>query len=84
MKASRQLAYSKPTQPEPLTFYEVNEYGTITDPRVREPKVRSDVFSNVLPAQIHFTDHLIDEVDRCSPLATHAICTVAANKGVSS
>jgi len=84
MNASCKSAYSKPTQPEPLTFYEVNEYGTITDPRVREPKVRSDVFSNGLPAQIHSTDHLIDEVDRCSPLAAHAICTDAANKGFSS
>jgi hypothetical protein len=71
MKASRKSASNKLAQPVLLTFYEVNEYRTITDPSVREPKLRSDVFGNVSPALIHSTDQLIDEVRDCSPLSYH-------------
>ena len=54
-----------------LAFYEVNEYRTITDPSVRQPKVRSEVFSNVSPVLIHSTDQLVDVVEECTPLGDH-------------
>ena len=76
MKASRKSASSKPTQPVLLSFYEVDKYGTLTDPRVCQPKVRSEVFSNVSPTLIHSIDQLIDEVEGCSPLGEH-FCRLA-------
>ena len=76
MKASRKSPSRTRTQtaPLPLTFYEVSEYGTITDPSVPQPKVRSEVFSNVSPALIHSVDQLVDEVEDCSPLGDHFSC----------
>ena len=71
MKASKKLASSQRAQPVMMTCYEVSEHRTITDPSVRQPTLRADVFSGVSPAQIHSTDQLIDAVDGCYPLGYH-------------
>jgi hypothetical protein len=71
MKASRKSQSHKRTPPAPLTFYSVDKYGTITDPRVRTSSIRSDVFENISSGSIHTTDQLVDAVQGCSPLAVH-------------
>ena len=57
--------------PGPLFFYEVAEYGTISDPGVPVPKLRSDVFQNIPPGFIRSVDDLVSEVEGCHPLASH-------------
>ena len=57
--------------PGPLFFYEVSEYGTICDPGVPGPKLRSDVFQNVSSGLIRNADDLVSEVEGCHPLASH-------------
>ncbi|CDS49850.1 hypothetical protein [Polaromonas sp. CG9_12] len=74
MKASKKTSSVAPAQATPLTFYEVDGSGTLTDPSVRPPSLRSDVFQNVSPSYLHSTDDLIEEVDRCTPLAIHFSC----------
>ena len=54
-----------------MTFYEVARHGTLTDPTVRAPRVRADVFECLSPSAIRTTDELISEVDGCIPLASH-------------
>jgi hypothetical protein len=73
MKASRKSPSRAPAQPTPLplSFSEVDQYGTITDPRVCAPATRADVFENISARSICSTDQLIDEVEACSPLACH-------------
>ena len=71
MKASKKSASSRRAQPVLMTCYEVSEYRTITDPRVREPTSRADVFKSVSPALIHSTGRLIDEVQGRLPLDSH-------------
>ena len=75
MKSSRK-SLCKPSScvtplPGPLFFYEVAEYGTISDPGVPAPKLRSDVFQNISPGFIRSVDDLISEVEGCHPLASH-------------
>ena len=75
MKSSRK-SLSKPSPcvtplPGPLFFYEVAEYGTISDPGVPGPKLRSDVFQNVSSGLIRNADDLVSEVEGCHPLASH-------------
>ena len=57
--------------PEPLFFYEVAEHGTISDPGVPAPKLRSDVFQNISLRFISTPDDLVFEVESCQPLASH-------------
>ena len=57
--------------PGPMMFYEVARHGTLTDPTVRAPRVRADVFERLSPSAIRTTDELISEVDDCVPLASH-------------
>ena len=80
MKSSRK-SLSKPSPcvpsfcvtplPGPLFFYEVSEYGTICDPGVPAPRLRSDVFQNISPGLIRSADELVSEVEGCHPLASH-------------
>ena len=75
MKSSRK-SLCKPSScvtplPGHLFFYEVAEYGTISDPGVPAPKLRSDVFQNISPGFIRSVDDLISEVEGCVPLASH-------------
>jgi hypothetical protein len=67
MRSSQKSA----AQPPLLTYFEVNEYGTITDPSVPEPTVRSEVFKDLAPARICSMAKLIDEVEACTPLASY-------------
>jgi len=71
MKASKKSSSSAIAQCISLTFFEVAEHGTITDPGVTEPKTRSDVFQNVSPGRIRTTDQLISEIESCTPLEGH-------------
>jgi hypothetical protein len=48
-------------------FFEVNEYGTISDPSVPEPKTRADVF-DISEGRPRDPEHLIDEVESVGPL----------------
>jgi len=64
-------SFCVPSLPGPLFFYEVSKYGTISDPGVLGPKLRSDVFQNVSPGLIRSADDLVSEVDGCNPLASH-------------
>ncbi len=50
-------------------FFEVSEYGTIVEPGVPEPKIRSDVF-DVWDRQPRDPEHLISEVEGIEPLAS--------------
>ena len=50
--------------------YEVNEYGTIVDPSVPEPKIRRDVF-DFWPKDIKTTDDLIRAIQDCTPLESY-------------
>jgi hypothetical protein len=50
-------------------FFEVSEYGTIVEPGVPEPKIRSDVF-DVWDRQPRDPEHLIGEVEAVVPLVT--------------
>lgn len=69
MKASRPSSSRLTPPPASLTFYEVDAYGTITDPRVSAPKTRAEVFQNISPSAIRTTDDLITQVEGCTPLA---------------
>jgi hypothetical protein len=51
-------------------FYEVNEYGTITDPRGKYPEINAEAFS-IDTRQIDNKDDLIYEVEYCQPLRWH-------------
>lgn len=50
-----------------LSYYEVNDYGTLTDPTLAEPKFRFDVFDGV-STDCTSISRLIDEIASCSPL----------------
>jgi len=71
MKFSRKSSSRVVPLSAPLFFYEVAEYGTISDPSVPASKLRAEVFHGVSPAFIGSTDDLISEVEGCSPLASH-------------
>ncbi|MDH6185124.1 hypothetical protein [Polaromonas sp. CG_23.6] len=71
MKSSRKSSSRVVPLPGPLFFYEVAEYGTVSDPSVPALKLRAEVFHCVSPAFIHSTDDLVSEVEGCSPLASH-------------
>lgn len=71
MKSSKKSSSSAIAQCASLTFFEVAEHGTITDPSVPEPKTRAEVFQNVSPGRIRTTGQLILEVEGCSPLEGH-------------
>jgi hypothetical protein len=71
MKSLRKSSPAVTPRPETLTFYEVADYGTISDPTVPGPRLRADVFQNISPGFIRTTDDLISEVDGCIPLASH-------------
>jgi hypothetical protein len=71
MKSPRKSSPAVTPRPETLTFYEVAEYGTISDPTVPGPRLRADVFQNISPGSIRTTEDLISEVDSCIPLASH-------------
>ena len=75
MKSSRK-SLCKPSScvtplPAPLFFYEIEEHGTISDPGVPGPKLRSDVFQNISPGFTRSVDDLISGVESCHPLASH-------------
>lgn len=78
MKSPRKSSPAVTPRPKPLTFYEVAENGTISDPTVPEPKLRADVFQNISPRFIRSAEDLISEVDDCIPLASH-FSNLAAN-----
>ena len=71
MKPHRKPSTRVAPPPGPMTFYEVARHGTLTDPTVRAPEVRADVFKCLSPCSIRTTDELISEVDGCIPLANH-------------
>jgi len=48
-------------------FYEVNEYGTITDPQGKYPEIKAEVFS-VDTRLINNKKDLINEIECCHPL----------------
>ena len=50
-------------------FFEVSEYGTIVEPGVPEPKIRSDVF-DVWDREPRDPEHLIGEVEAVVPLVS--------------
>ena len=51
-------------------YFEVDEYGTITQPGVEEPKTKGDVF-DIWVEGIKTPDDLVDAVERCWPLTGH-------------
>ena len=53
-----------------LTIYEVSEFYTITDPNIKLPEIRSDVF-NIWIEDIKSIDKLVSAIEDCSPLETH-------------
>lgn len=71
MKSPRKSSSRVTPQPESLTFYEVAQYGTISDPTVPGPRLRADVFQNISPGFIRTTGDLVSDVDGCVPLASH-------------
>jgi len=71
MKSSRKSLSCVVPLPGPLFFYEVAAYGSLCDPSVATPRLRSDVFHSVSPVFIRSTKDLICEVEVCAPLASH-------------
>ena len=71
MKSPRKSSPAVTPWPETLIFYEVAEYGTISNPTVPGPRLRADVFQNISPGSIRGADDLVSEVDGCVPLASH-------------
>ena len=71
MKSPRKSSSCMVSLPGPLFFYEVAQYGTISDPTVSGPRLRADVFQNISPGAIPTTDDLASEVEGCVPLASH-------------
>ena len=53
-----------------LTIYEVSEFYTITDPNIKLPEIRSDVF-NIWIEDINSIDKLVSAIEDCTPLETH-------------
>ena len=53
-----------------LTIYEVSEFYTITDPNIKLPEIRSDVF-NIWVEDINSIDRLVSAIEDCTPLETH-------------
>jgi len=53
-----------------LTIYEVSEFYTITDPNIKLPEIRSDVF-NIWVEDINSIDKLVSAIEDCTPLETH-------------
>lgn len=64
-------APSQPFVETPLRYFEVSEYGTITDPTVPEPSCNRDVFPDVSSEHLKTIEDLIAEVESCYPLARH-------------
>lgn len=56
---------------KPLRFFEVSEYGTITDPSVPEATCNRDVFQDVSSDHLKTIEDLIAQVQSCYPLARH-------------
>lgn len=54
-----------------LTFFEVSSNGVIVMPGIHEPTLRSDVFEQVDPGNVHSSEELIELVESCPPLADH-------------
>ena len=52
-------APSHPIVEKPLHYFEVSEYGTITDPTVPEAKCNRDVFANVSPQHLDTIEDLV-------------------------
>ena len=71
MKSSSKSSSRVTSLPGPLFFYEVSEYGTISDPSVPAPRLRVDVFQDISPGFIRSSDDLISDVEGCTPLASH-------------
>jgi hypothetical protein len=71
MKSSRKSPSRVFPLPGPFYFFEVAEYGTLSDPGVPEPKLRADVFQSLSPGFIRSADDVISEIDGCTPLASH-------------
>ena len=65
------IGASQPFVERPLRYFEVSEYGTVTDPTVPEPSCNRDVFANVSPEPIDTVQDLVFTVENCYPLARH-------------
>ena len=57
-------------QAQMFDFYEVNEYGTISDPRGKYPEIKAEVFS-IDTRLIDSKKDLINEIECCQPLTWH-------------
>ncbi len=54
-----------------LTFFEVSPEGVLITPGIGEPTLRSDVFEQVDPGDVHSSEELIELIESCPPLADH-------------
>jgi hypothetical protein len=54
-----------------LYYFDVDEYGTITDSDFRKPAINSDIFDNVSIARLTTSKNIISEIEFCNSLVEH-------------
>jgi hypothetical protein len=64
-------AASKPQASKNLYFFEVDEYGTISEPDFDEPKINSDIFDNISIDKLTTPAKIISELEFYGALVDH-------------